>query len=132
MSVTILSAMRHEVFGKTFARFIETKARAKIVGFCSTPAEVEPLYNLLKPDILLIDAKLGGIYSFDIMRAIISNDKTARIIGITAYFQEDTLQTLRQIGAKGYLLRNDDMKIMEKMIHEVMEGRTLFAESLYC
>src|SRR5659263_81961 len=88
----------HKVFQTHFPE-------AQIVGEAKTGREAVDLYLECRPDLVLMDVKMPGMDGLDAAKAILSSDKQANIIILTAYDQFSYIQEALDIGVKGYLLK---------------------------
>jgi len=120
-------AMRSEFFRESFARLLQVDAglQVSIAGGCTFADEVEPLFRRLDPDILIMDIKLYRGDSLKVMNALLRQDKPAKIIGVSESYKHDISESLEEIGAHGYLLRNDDIKMMKEIILSVFQGKRM-------
>ena len=120
-------AMRSEFFRESFARLLQGDAglQVSIAGGCTFADEVEGLYKRLHPDILIMDIKLYRGDSLKVMHGLLLQDKAAKIIGVSESYKHDISDSLEEVGAHGYLLRNDDIKVMKEIILSVFHGKKI-------
>lgn len=128
--ITLLLAMRNEGFIDAFSCFVSLRANLKIVGDCSSVLEVEQLFCQSSPDILLIDARFGSDYNFNLIAEIVKKHQDAKIIGTTIFFKPDVETALIKAGAYSYMARSDEMEVMQSIIETVNAGQKLFGEKL--
>jgi hypothetical protein len=57
------------------------------------------------------------------MRDLLIREGQAKIIGVSESFKRDISESLSEMGACGYLLRNDDIKLMKSIILNVFQGK---------
>jgi DNA-binding NarL/FixJ family response regulator len=129
VAITLLLAMTNKAYIELFTDYIAPRINAKVIGSCSPFDEAWACYLSLQPDILLIDIKRGPPDNYSILQSVLKMNPQAKIIGITADFHPQVKENLQQIGARGYLLRNDNIGAIEKIINSVYNGGTLFAEA---
>lgn len=123
-AIRMMFAMRSVFFRESFSRLLQGDQgmRVDIMGGCTFADEVERTYQELRPDILVMDTKLYRGDSLQVMRDLLQSQKEARIIGVSESFKPDISESLQEMGAYGYLLRNDDIKIMKRIILDVYNG----------
>lgn len=126
-AIRLMFAMRSEFFRESFARLLQVDAglQVSIAGGCTFADEVEPLFNSLVPDILIMDIKLYRGDSLKVMHTLLRQDKTVKIIGVSESYKHDISDSLEEIGAQGYLLRNDDINMMKEIILGVFNGKRM-------
>src|SRR3974390_1108014 len=71
---------------------------------CADGAEAVALYNLEKPDLVLMDIQMEGRDGITATRQIKVTDLTAQVIIVTDYDQPDLREAAGQAGACGYVL----------------------------
>lgn len=65
------------------------------------------IYQTAKPDILLMDIRMEGMSGLDAAEKILSLDKTAKILFLTTFSDDEYIVKALHIGAKGYILKQD-------------------------
>lgn len=124
-------AMRSAFFRESFARLLQGDAslQVAVAGGCTFADEVEGLYDDLRPDILIMDTKLYRGDSMQVMSALLTRNHGAKIIGVSESYKQDIRDSLMEMGAHGYLLRNDDFKVMKSIILNVFAGKRMLEEN---
>ncbi len=87
------------------------------------------LYRTHQPDILLMDIRMGEKTGLDAAQAILEEDKAARILFLTTFSDDDYILRALNIGAKGYLLKQDYEHIA-KALKAVASGQTVFGSEI--
>lgn len=125
--IRLMFAMRSVFFRESFTRLLQGDAGmgVYIVGGCTFADEVASVYDELRPDILIMDTKLYRGDSLQVMRDLLKQHEQAKIIGVSESFKRDISESLAEMGAAGYLLRNDDIKVMKRIIMDVYNGQKL-------
>lgn len=91
--------------------------------------EAVSLYNEYKPDILLMDIRMGKRTGLDAAEEILSADSTAKILFLTTFADDEYIIKALKIGAKGYLLKQGFESIIPSL-NAVMSGQTVFGEEI--
>jgi DNA-binding NarL/FixJ family response regulator len=75
-----------------------------------------------KPDITVVDIGLPGVSGFELTRRILETDPRARIVVFS--MNDDPIFAARaiQMGAKGYVTKNDDPYLLLTAVREVASG----------
>lgn len=91
--------------------------------------EAVSLYQLHRPDVLLMDIRMGDMTGLDAAEEILRVDPDARILFLTTF--SDHAYVLRAIeqGAKGYLLKQDYEGILPAL-HAVALGHTVYGSEI--
>lgn len=75
-----------------------------------------------KADIVLLDINLPDQSGIDVCRSLVKKHQALKIIALTNFDQLTYLQSMREAGAKGYLLKNASLEELEKAIQQVQSG----------
>jgi two-component system chemotaxis response regulator CheY len=82
-------------------------------------------YSLEKPDLVILDLVMGGMYGIDVLQKLREMDGQARIIVATADVQSSTRKMAEQAGSLGFVtkpIRNEELL---SIVNSVLEGRHL-------
>ncbi len=86
----------------------------------------EEAYNLIlkhQPDVALLDVEMPKINGLEIARRIKSDNVKARIIFLTMYKEEDMFNEAMDIGAFGYVLKENAVEDVLESVKTVSENR---------
>jgi DNA-binding NarL/FixJ family response regulator len=70
------------------------------------------LYELHKPDIILLDIQMGEMSGLEAAKKILDGFPDAKALFLTTFSDEDYIVAAIRMGAKGYLLKQDFDKIV--------------------
>jgi len=87
------------------------------------------LYEIHHPDILLMDIRMGEMTGIDAGREILKSDPSARILYLTTFADNEYIIQALQIGAKGYLLKQNFECILPS-IKAVSMGQSVFGNEI--
>lgn len=91
--------------------------------------EALSLYQTHKPDMILMDIRMQTMNGIDAGKEILTHDPHARIIYLTTFIDDVYIDEALQLGAKGYLLKQDFETIVTA-IHSVMAGQLVFGQDV--
>lgn len=83
------------------------------------------LYEEYKPDILLMDIRMQEMNGLDAAKSILAKDPDAKILFLTTFSDDEYIVTALNIGAKGYILKQDFEGIVPAL-HALMRGQSVF------
>lgn len=86
---------------------LEAETGLEVVGIGSNGQEAIELYRALKPDILLMDIRMDGMSGLEAGAKIIEEDQQAKILFLTTFSDNEYIVKAFQIGAKGYILKQN-------------------------
>lgn len=87
------------------------------------------LYDELKPDVLLIDIQMKHVSGLEASKEILAQYPDAKILLLTTFSDDEYIVKALQIGAKGYLLKQDYESIVPA-IEAVYSGQTVFGTEI--
>lgn len=87
------------------------------------------LYRTHKPDVILMDIRIGDFTGLDAADEILKNDKDAKILFLTTFADEEYIARALRLGAKGYLLKQNFDSIVPSII-AVMNGQRVFGDEI--
>ena len=65
------------------------------------------LYRKYEPDVLLMDIRMQGMSGLDAAECILKEDQAAKILFLTTFSDDEYIVKALNMGAKGYLLKQD-------------------------
>lgn len=87
------------------------------------------LYKIHKPDVILMDIRMGEFTGLDAAEEILKSDKNAKILFLTTFADEEYIARALHLGAKGYLLKQNFDSIVPSII-AVMNGQRVFGDEI--
>ena len=108
---------------------LENTGSIEIAAMGHSGEEAISLYEQFKPDVMLMDIRMQGMTGLEAGEKILANDKTARILYLTTFSDDEYIVKALNIGAKGYILKQDFNGI-EPALKAVMNGQRVFGEQV--
>lgn len=87
------------------------------------------LYKIHKPDVILMDIRMGEFTGLDAAEEILKSDKNAKILFLTTFADEEYIARALRLSAKGYLLKQNFDSIVPSII-AVMNGQRVFGDEI--
>ncbi len=91
---------------------VEADGEVEVVGTGADGEEAVVLYGAHKPDIVLMDIRMGGVDGIEAARRILLEDSGAKIIFLTTFADDEYIVAALKMGAKGYILKQDFDRIL--------------------
>lgn len=104
---------------------LEAEAEIEVAGIGYSGKEALSLYKKWRPDILLMDIRMEGISGLEAAEEILRTDPQALILFLTTFSDDDYILKALEIGAKGYLLKQDFGSIVP-VLKAVNSGQSVF------
>jgi DNA-binding NarL/FixJ family response regulator len=125
----ILLVDDHPLFLQGMQTFLETNG-AEIVGTARNGAEALVKYEMLAPDLVLMDLQMAGCDGIETTRMMKKDYPEANIVILTAYEDEATLLAALQAGASGYLLKSIEPEDFLRQLDALNRGEMPMASAI--
>jgi two-component system nitrate/nitrite response regulator NarL len=128
--IRIVLADRQEIFREGLKRLLESEPDFVVVGGAGTAAEVLRLVDALDPDVLLLDLRLAGAESLEVIKALAKKPYRVRTIGLTASVEDEMLKSAIRHGVRGAIRKESETPLLFKSIRAVVEDDTWMCPEL--
>jgi DNA-binding NarL/FixJ family response regulator len=120
--IRVMCVEDHRIVREGLALIINQERDMKIVGSCATVDEAIELYRTVRPDVTLMDLRLGNASGVDAIKAIRKENSEARIIVLTMYEGDEDIFRAHQAGATTYLLKDTLSSDLVRVVRAVHAG----------
>ncbi len=127
--IGVLIAEDHPFFRFGLRTRLLMEPQLAVVGEASTGLEAVALAHELRPDVVLMDLKLPGIGGVEAARRMRQALPATQVLVLTMFDDEAALAALRA-GARGYLLKSDDVERIVEAIYAVARGERRYSASI--
>jgi DNA-binding NarL/FixJ family response regulator len=124
--IRILIADDHPVFRFGLRALLESQPDMLVLAEAESGEEAVRLAQSLQPDVVLMDVNMLGVNGIEATRRIAASDLETAILIITM-FDDDTVFTAMQAGARGYLLKGAQGRETLRAIRAVASGDVIFS-----
>lgn len=100
-----------------------------VVGTGNNGKEGIDLYDELKPDVLLMDIRMDVMTGLEAGEQILSKYHDAKILYLTTFLDDDYIIKALNIGAKGYMLKQDFDGIVSAL-HAIHKGQNVYGNEI--
>jgi len=121
--IRILCTDDHRIVREGIALIINRQPDMTVVGMAASVDEAVSLFKSERPNVTLMDLRLGGGSGVQAIRAIRKEDPAARIVVLTMYQGDEDIYQALEAGAKTYLLKDTLSDDLIRVIREVNAGR---------
>jgi two-component system NarL family response regulator len=125
----ILLVDDHPLFLQGMETFLGSSG-AEIVGTARNGAEALLKYEMLAPDLVLMDLQMAGYDGIETTRMIKKDYPEANIVILTAYEDETPLLAALQAGASGYLLKSMEPEDFLRQLDALNRGEMPMASAI--
>ena len=99
----------------------------QLVGAAADGAAALICCQQQRPDVILMDMVMPGMDGIATMRAILENQPEMKVIMLTSFVEDSTVQQALEAGAAGYLLKNVAINTMAEAIRAAYAGQPLLS-----
>ena len=110
----------------------EAEKRKDDIIICATGSggkEAIELYDIHRPDLVLMDIRMPEMTGIEAGRIIIGRDEHAKIIFLTTFLEDEYIIEALKIGAKGYIIKTDFASIYPAL-EAVLKGQRIFGDQI--
>ena len=79
-------------------------------------------FSLEKPDLVLLDLVMKGMYGLDVLSKLRELDPEARVVVMSADIQTSSRDLVQSAGARGFLTKPAAPDVVIDMVQRVLEG----------
>lgn len=102
---------------------LETDPDLRVVGEAGSVADAIAEYRRCRPDVVLMDLRLGEESGLDASRAILAEDGGARVLALTAFEDYQSIEAAVSAGLLGYVPKQTVFSQLVEAIRSVASGR---------
>ena len=128
--IQVLSVDDHPILREGIGAIINSQPDMFLVGAAANGKEAIEAFRTLKPDVVLLDLQLPDLNGIEVLIAIRSEFRHARIIILTTFERYVEVQRALKAGAQGYLLKSAPPGHMLDTIRHVHSGRKAVAREI--
>lgn len=121
----------HEIFRAGLKMALSKLKYIQIVGEAGNGREFLDLIKTIKPDIVLMDIQMPLLNGIDAAREALKLYPDLKIIALTMFNEESYIQSMMDVGAKGFLIKNINKDTLDKAIQMVNLGGNYYSEELF-
>lgn len=128
--IRLLIVDDHTLFREGVKALLSTTPDIIVVGEACDGVEAVQQFQLLHPQIVLMDIQMPDLSGIDATRAILAEDPQAGVIMVTMLEDDASVFAAMRAGARGYVLKGANPQEMLGVIRAVAEGQALFGPAI--
>lgn len=123
-AIRIVLADDHPVVRDGVRLLLERDPDLIVVGEAGDGTEALRLVAELEPDVLVLDMEMPGFSGVEVARRLQESGSSVRVLGLSAYDDEEYIAGLLGIGAAGYLTKDEARQRIVEAVRGVARGET--------
>jgi len=120
--VRILLVDDHPIVRAGFRALIDDISGMKVIGEADSGETAIEQYQLLLPDLVLLDLVMPGIGGAEALSKILAKDPEARVIILSVHDEPVYVKKILESGAQGYMTKRGNPESLLNAIKTVMDG----------
>jgi DNA-binding NarL/FixJ family response regulator len=121
--IRIVLAEDHHVVRAAVASFLGREPDFAIVAEVDEAAKLPSTLAATRPDVLILDAHMPGHRVIETARAVRRDHPSVRILVLSAYKRREYVVGLIEVGAYGYVLKDDPPESLLGAVRAVFAGK---------
>lgn len=122
----ILVADDHEVVRHGLRALLEAQPQWTVCGEAGSGSEALAMALELKPDLAILDIGMPDVNGLEASRQIVAQLPSTKVLILSLYESEQTVQQVLNSGARGYLLKSDASRDLVRAAEALRNGKTFF------
>jgi two-component system, NarL family, response regulator DevR len=120
----------HELVRRGLKELFEAEDDIEVVGESDSAKDAEARIPALRPDVALLDGRLGDGSGVEVCRAVRSVDPSIHAVILTSYDDDEALFAAIMAGASGYILKQIVGLELVDVVRKVASGQSLLDASV--
>jgi len=129
--ITIMIVDDHEIFRNGLKMVINKIDRAEVVAEAGNGREFLDQIEKEQPEIVFMDIEMPVMNGIEATEKALSKYPEMKIIALTMFNEDDYIQSMIDLGVKGFLIKNVTKDILDQAIHSVHQGRNYYSPELF-
>ncbi|MFR9523043.1 MAG: response regulator transcription factor [Rikenellaceae bacterium] len=121
----------HSLFRRGLRSLLECQENYKVVAEASSGEEFLELLDSTSADVVFMDISMEGISGDVATRRALATHPDLKIITLSMFGDENYYRLMVEAGAKGFLLKDSDIREVVEAIESVAAGGDYFSEQIF-
>src|SRR5437868_2253912 len=109
---------------------LELEADFEVVGETADGLSVVSLVDRLKPEVLIVDVAMPGLYGLEVTRQVRERSPKTAVIVLSRYVNEWYVTEALRNGASGYVVKQAEAHELTRAVRTVAQGRRYLSSPL--
>ncbi len=128
--ITVLLVDDHALVREGLRMVLEVEKDIRVVAEARNGREAVEMVKKLKPDVVVMDIAMPLLNGFEATRQVIKLLPETKILILSAYSDDEYVNQMVEIGAAGYLIKQNSAQALSKAIRAVKKGGIFFCADI--
>ena len=128
--VRVLIADDHPIYRDGVAAALRRQEDFELVAECESADEAAGHIRADAPDVALLDGRMPGTPTREVIEALVAEDVPTRIVVLSAHDDGESVVAALEAGASGYLTKDSDRAEICEVVRRVAGGETVIAAAV--
>ena len=129
-TVSVLVADDHELFLEGLALLVASMPGYEVVGVAHDGYEAVDLARRLKPDVVLMDARMPGLSGAEATERLLAVHPEVAVVMVTMFADDESLFHALRAGATGYVVKGASLAELRRAIEAAANGEALLGQAV--
>ena len=121
--IRVLVVDDHPIVRQGLRSLLSNYPSFDLVGEASSVEDAVALFRRTRPDVILVDIRLGSGSGLDLLDWLLEEDPAARVIMVSSFDDDEFVTRSLRAGALGYLLKVDSPSVLVGAFETVAAGQ---------
>jgi DNA-binding NarL/FixJ family response regulator len=126
-TIRIVVAEDHHVVRGALTALLAGEPDIEVIGEIADGTNLIEAVQALKPDVLLLDAHMPGHRVLETVQTLNKINPELHVLVLSAYRRREYVVGLLEVGAAGYMLKDDPQETLIRAVHIVAQGQQWFS-----
>lgn len=127
---TVLVVDDHELFVEGLALLVATVPSCRVVGVAHDGQQAVEMARELKPQVILMDARLPGLSGAEATARILADRPETAVVIVSMFADDDSVFRALRAGARGYVLKGATKAELGRAIEAAANGEAFFGHAV--
>jgi DNA-binding NarL/FixJ family response regulator len=128
--ITVLLAEDHAIVREGLRSLLELGEEVAVVGEAATGRQAVALARKLRPAVVVMDIAMPELNGFEATRQILDAAPDTRVLVLSAHSDDAYVARMAEVGASGYVVKQNSGQVLIQAVKEVAEGRPYFSPAI--
>ncbi len=125
--IRVLIVDDHEMVREGLMAMLQPEPDLEVVGQTGSGAAVVDMVEAMRPDVVLLDARLPDVSGVEVCRRLGRSHPDVAVVILTTYIDADLVQECLEAGARGYVVKDVERFSLKESIRAVYRGQAVLA-----